>query len=154
MKFLFLVLVVTSFAVSLQGQISNKFSSGMLYSNLSGLNAELSYSQKITQKIGISGRIAYNFIESYGLRGGIFYKLLNHRFFDINFGAEYNYDRHKIQNLNNEIISKNLEFPLTIKYNINNSFGLYGGISSSINLNDAETNRFLDNLRFGIAYKW
>lgn len=149
-----LILLLTSASICVYGQTSNNLTLGSLYSNLSGLNAELSYSKQFTNRVGIIGRLAYNFNESYGVRGGLFYRFISIEFLNIDFGAEYNYDRHKNSNINDEIISSNLEFPLTISYMVSKSFELYGGISSNINLNDSEPNRLADNLRLGVTYKW
>ena len=153
---LYLVLLMTSISVCLIGQQASKnLSLGTLYSNLSGINAELGYSQQIISKVGITGKIAYNFVESYEVRGGLFYRLLDHESFSLDLGTEYNYSRHgSSKALASTIKSSNLEFPLTVSYEFNNNFGLYGGLASSLNLNDTEPNRFIDNLRLGIRYKW
>lgn len=149
-----LILFLTSASICVHGQTSNNLSVGSLYSNLSGLNAELSYSKQITNRVGIIGRLAYNVNKSYGLRGGLFYRFINKDFLKVDFGSEYNYDRHKNVSTNDEIVSSNIEFPITISYRLSENFDLYGGISNSINLNDSEPNRLVDNLRLGVTYKW
>ena len=149
-----LIFFITPLAICLHGQTTKNLSLGSLYSNLSGLNSELSYSNPLTNNVGLVGRLAYNFDKSYGARAGLSYRLIKSNFLNLDFGAEYNYERHKVDKLNDAIVSSNLEFPLTLSYILSSNFELYGGISSSINLNDAETNRFVDNLRLGISYKW
>lgn len=144
-----------SFSVSfLHAQLSKNLSFGVLHSNLSGLNAELSYSNPLTNKVGITARYAYNLNKSYGIRGGLFYRIMTNKPLNLDFGVEYNYDRLRFNKLSEEVVSRNLEFPLTVSFSISNRYELYGGISSSINLNDSETNRLADNLRLGIRYKW
>ncbi len=143
-----------SLSCGMKGQSTNNISIGALYSELSGLNTELSYSKLIAGRIGLTARAAYNYHESYSLRGGIFYRLLKHQNFGLDFGLEYSYDRHKFNDFADEVTSHNLNLPLTLGYKFSESFGLYGGLSGNINFNNSESNRVIDILRLGIQYNW
>ncbi len=154
MKNLVFILFLMFVCHCLHGQNSNNISTGGLYSNLSGLNGELSYDKLLTTKIGFKGRFAHNFKKSYGIRSGLFYRLIDYKSFDLDFGVEFNFERHKSGDFNNKISSTNVEFPLTVSYSINDKFGLFGETSSSVNLNDTESNRLIDNLRLGLKYRW
>lgn len=152
MKSYIIVLFFVSLSVGLHGQTSRNLAIGTLYSDLMGITAELSYGHPISRNIGLVGRVSYNSIESYGVRGGLYYRLLNRNPISLDLGAEYNYDRHASRNLHDPIVSRNIEFPLTLNLRISNSLDLYGGIASSVNINNSESNRIVDSFRLGIKY--
>ena len=147
-------MIFTFCCSNINGQSKNNILLGTLYSNLTGLNVELSYSRPLSHKIGYIGRFAYNLNRSYSLRAGLFYHLINNKYMNLDFGLEYNYDLHGHPVLIDKIVSHNLEVPLTFTYKLNNRIGIYGGVSGGINLNDAESNRVIDNLRLGVKYQW
>lgn len=147
-------MIFTFYCSNISGQSENTISFGALYSNLTGLNVEVSYSGLLSYNINYIGRFAYNLNRSYSIRAGLFYRLINNKYINLDFGLEYNYDLHGHPILTEKIVSHNIELPLTLTYKLNNKIGIFGGVSGSINVNDTESNRVIDNLRLGVNYHW
>lgn len=142
------------YCCQIYGQSKNTILFGPLYSNLTGLNVELSYARQLKYKLGYMGRLAYNLNSSFSIRTGLYYSLMENKYTNLDFGLEYNYDIHRHPVSMYKLASHNLELPLTLTYKLNNKIGIYGGVSGSINLNDTESNKVIDNLRMGVEYKW
>lgn len=154
MRNLVCIVVMIFTSQHLQGQNANALSIGGLYSDLTGLNVELSYDNFSTKRIGFTGRIAHNSKKSFGIRSGLYYRLLDSKSFDLDFGLEFSFEQHNSDILDDKISSTNIEFPTTLNYSINSRYGVFAGASSSVNLNDTESNRIIDNVRLGVKYRW
>jgi len=156
MKYFLISLLVIVSAVNqgLFAQNNAQLSIGSLYSDFAGLNVELGAKKTVVLNLGLTARLSSNFNSFYGIRTGLNYQLLSKNKLNLDLGLEYALELfHPVENTEN-IWSHNLEIPLILNYDLSPKYSLYGGVTSSFNLNEYEPHRYIDNLRIGISYKW
>lgn len=158
MKFFVSIFLVFLGSYSMNAQ---SISLNAMYSELSGPNIEIGYKQLMTNRMGISGRAAYwPNTNSYGYRGGLFYRFMKTKHFDIDLGAEYSFSHIKSNISETEIKSHNIEIPLSVNVRLNDHYYITGGLSSRLHLKHNKKfkvigkNQAISNIRLGIQYRW
>lgn len=156
MKYLLTVVFSIGLLLQVSGQSKSELSLGPNFSGLLGLTLETSYKHLITERIGVVGRVAYNFDRNYNLRAGLglSYRVIDYKGGRLDAGLEYNFDKFKNTDQRSEGSSHNIEIPLTVSFNMSPRYRLFAGAAAAINLNNFESSELIDVLRVGVTYTW
>lgn len=161
MKTLKIIFVFLLFCNIIKGQINSSISFGPIYNKLSGINMELGFNTLLNKNFYLNLGASSNFFmpksiqtKSISLRGGISNVFFKNNKINPSIGIDYCLDKYTSTKLNEREITHNIEIPLKLGFRINSHVDLYGGVITSLNLNNPEKIKWIDKMRLGIKYKF
>ncbi len=161
MKSVSLTLVFLVCSLIIEGQqadlirpFSSQIELSANYSELSGLQAEIHYKSRFTDRIYSSLGLATNFSGSYALKVGFDYRLLSDEKWNFTIGAQF---------VNESIVLKGepesrrayqyLEFPLRFNVRISDRISLGAGVGIPIYFDNSLDRTLLNSIRLAIGYR-